>query len=122
MELMKDEHLVYETHVSRVVTVIFIVLWLLFYKTPVVALLLIIYAVFVYQKKFILTNKRFIKKTWFSSNEMRLEKIETVKKKGITWSWVEIHGTWSGKIVAKSINNPQKLINEIHQALDNLRK
>lgn len=78
---MKDEKIAYETHVSRIVPIIYVILGLLFYKAPVFAVFLIVYALFVHQKRFILTNKRFIKKTWFSSNEMRIEKIETVEKK-----------------------------------------
>lgn len=122
MELMKDEHIIYETHVSYIVSALYFIFALLFFKYPVFMVLVIIYSVSVFQRKFILTDKRFIKKTWFSSNEMRLEKIETVKKKGVFWSGVQIHWTGSGKIVAKSIDNPQKLINEIHQALDNLKR
>lgn len=122
MDLMKDEHIVYETHVSYIVPIAYVLLWMAFYQAPVVAVLIIIFGISVFMRKFILTNKRFVKKTWFWTNEMRLEKIETVKLKGLLWSWVEVCGTGSGKIVAKSINKPQKLVNEIHQELDNIKK
>ena len=88
---MKDEHIIYETHVSYIVSALYFIFALLFFKYPVFMVLVIIYSVSVFQRKFILTDKRFIKKTWFSSNEMRLEKIETVKKKGVFWSGVQIH-------------------------------
>jgi hypothetical protein len=120
MDLMKDEVIVYETRILRssCIALIFVGIIASF---AIIGIPLLIYWIHTWFKRIILTNKRFIIKGWFSTNEIRLDKIETVSKSGLTYT-VKISGSGGSKMRVQNVENPQKLVNEIHEALDLLKK
>lgn len=120
MQLMKDEEIIYETRVWRWVGWFWIVFWIITLLAFIGVIFIVVWA-YMLSKRYILTNKRFIIKTWFSSKEMRIDKIESFNKKGLLWT-VIIHGTWSGTLNVTNVEKPQELLNHIHRAIDNLKK
>lgn len=77
MELMQDEHVIYETKPGKGAAIFLIVIGIVTLFI-FIGIAFIIGGIIVLKIRYILTNKRFIKKTPFSSDEVRLEKIESM--------------------------------------------
>lgn len=114
MELMKDEKIIYETWPGKG-TAIFLIIIGIITLILFIGAAFIIYGFWVLKIRYILTNKRLIRQTPFSSNEIRLEKIESMN---VTWGGSRVLITWTGwhKIDVWGIKDWQNLVNLIHES------
>lgn len=118
MDLMKDEKIVYETRPLPSTAWMLIILGIIS-AFLIVGIFIFIAGLSMLKTRIVLTNKRFAVKSWFSTKEMRLDKIESVEKK--FWYNVMIYGSGGNKIQIQT-KDWNTLVNEIHDALDKIKR
>ncbi len=115
---MKDENILYETRPLPSTAWLLIFFWLIL-SIILIGIPIFIAGLSMLNTRIVVTNKRFTVKSWFSTKEMRLDKIESVEKK--IWYNVAIYGSGGSKIQVQT-KDSNILVNELHEALDKLKK
>lgn len=115
---MKDEKILYETKPMNSLGIIAIIVGICL-LVVFIGVIFIVIGISSLKTRIIITNKRFAVVSWFSTKEMRLDKVESVEKS--FGSKVVVWGSGGSKLIVQ-VDKPGVLVNELHDALDNLKK